>query len=74
MHALIKDMIGIFCNEQMSWHKEGILKTSQWGIPENKDARNMTKCLKEYGAQYFVFVTIVIPEKSSLLSGPNMPV
>jgi hypothetical protein len=36
--------------EQMNRHKEGILKTSQWGVPENKDARNMAKRLKKHGA------------------------
>jgi hypothetical protein len=47
--------------EQMNRHKEGILKTSQRGIPENKDAQNMAKRLKEHGAQYFVFITEDIP-------------
>ncbi|MDR3341411.1 MAG: transposase [Treponema sp.] len=47
--------------EQMNRHKKGILKTSQWDVPENKDARNMAKRLKEHGAQYFVFITEDIP-------------
>jgi hypothetical protein len=34
----------------MNRHKEGILKTSQKGVPENKDAQNMAKRLKEHGA------------------------
>jgi hypothetical protein len=51
--------------EQMNRHKEGILKTSQWDVPENKDARNMAKRLKEHGAQYFVFITEDIPPKNN---------
>ena len=42
-------------------HKKKFLKSLQWGIPDDKDARNLVKRLLEYEAEYFRFIPAGIP-------------
>ena len=45
----------------MNIHKKKFLNPLQWGIPDDKDARNLVKRLQEYEAEYFRFIRTSIP-------------
>jgi hypothetical protein len=50
---------------RMNKHRRSIEKAAAWRVPKQKEAQNIAKRMKEWGASYFTFIDNEIPSTNN---------